>query len=143
MNLQRFELFKVCRQFGWKGDVRALWQALDNDSCGTASLEELDPKCARQLACFKYWAENNFGSKPALAMWKAIDRRSKTRLSHEQFIRELHNLGFEDRGVKTLTYWLDWQAKKCICFEDIQFLDTWKPPAWLVAEPDPDAAQKM
>lgn len=34
MNLQRAELFKVCRSLGWKGDVRLLWHALDADSAG-------------------------------------------------------------------------------------------------------------
>ena len=26
--------WKVCRQLGWKGDVRLLWQALDADGAG-------------------------------------------------------------------------------------------------------------
>ena len=34
MNLQRAELFKVCRSLGWKGDIRLLWHALDADSAG-------------------------------------------------------------------------------------------------------------
>ena len=35
MNLQRPELFKVCRTLGWRGDMRLLWQALDADSAGS------------------------------------------------------------------------------------------------------------
>eukprot|EP00931_Biecheleriopsis_adriatica_P022248 TRINITY_DN14351_c0_g2_i1.p1 TRINITY_DN14351_c0_g2~~TRINITY_DN14351_c0_g2_i1.p1 ORF type:complete len:803 (-),score=174.13 TRINITY_DN14351_c0_g2_i1:52-2460(-) len=145
MNLQRAELFKVCRQLGWKGDVRMLWQALDNDSAGTCSLEELDPSCARQLARLKRWAVETFGEKPVQAMWKAIDKRAKTRVSHEAFGRECHLMGFEisDKKMKELTYWLDWQCKKALTLEDIEFLDGWKPPAYLIAEPNPQAAEDI
>lgn len=40
MCLQKVELFKACRQLNWKGDVRALWRALDFDNSGSTTLEE-------------------------------------------------------------------------------------------------------
>mmetsp|Transcript_51634 Transcript_51634/g.92747 ORF Transcript_51634/g.92747 Transcript_51634/m.92747 type:complete len:807 (-) Transcript_51634:50-2470(-) len=177
MNLQRAELFKVCRQLGWKGDVRMLWQALDNDSCGVASLEELDPSCARQLARLKSWAETTFGHRPSQPLWKAIDKHNKCRLNHETFCRACMHYGLvlEDRQshgephlasegsqlptprtaateaskppvpkkIKDLAHWLDWQGKKAITLEDVAFLDGWKPPAYLVAEPNEEAANEM
>ena len=45
MNLQRAELFKVCRSLGWKGDVRLLWQALDADSAGTPGVTSPEMEC--------------------------------------------------------------------------------------------------
>jgi len=145
MNLQRAELFKVCRQLGWKGDVRTLWQALDNDNTNIAALEELDPRCARQLARLKRWAETKYGHRPVHLMWKAIDKRNKCRLSHDYFCQECKALGldFKDRELKELAHWLDWQPKKVITIEDVQFLDFWKPPAYLVAEPNEEAANAI
>lgn len=143
MNLQRFELFKVCRTIGWKGDVRALWQALDNDGCGAAGLEQLDPGCARRLARFKFWAESKFGNKPAFPLWRALDFKGKNRLTLEQFSRACIQLGFDDRHIKTIVHWLDWKAKKALVHEDLHFLDIWKPPAWLVAEPNYEEADRL
>lgn len=40
MNLQRAELYKVCRSLGWRGDVRLLWQAMDADSAGADRRKE-------------------------------------------------------------------------------------------------------
>lgn len=145
MNLQRAELFKVCRSLGWKGDVRLLWQALDADSAGTCSLQELDARCARQLARFRHWAEAKYGPRPAHPMWKALDRRGKLRLSHEVFQRELQRLGISlsEIEVVEISNWLDWQEKNAVAMEDVLFFDTWKPPAYLVATANPDSAQKF
>eukprot|EP00913_Durusdinium_trenchii_P025001 g23466.t1 len=87
MNLQKPELFKVCRQIGWKGDSRMLWQALDNTGNGSASLEELDPSCARLLARFKDFGDKKFGTRPAIPLWRAIDKRDKQRISYDVFVR--------------------------------------------------------
>ncbi|CAJ1353569.1 unnamed protein product [Effrenium voratum] len=145
MNLQRPELFKVCRTLGWRGDVRLLWQALDVDGAGTCSLQELDPRCARQLAKFRRWAEGKFGSKPAQALWKALDRHGKFRLSLEAFCQNCRRLGLDssEQQVKEIAVWLDWEEKKTITLDDLLFLDIWKPPAYLVAEPNPEAAVEI
>ncbi|CAE7418102.1 unnamed protein product [Symbiodinium natans] len=145
MNLQRAELFKVCRHLGWKGDVRLLWQALDSDGAGTCSLQELDARCARQLARFRRWAEVKFGIRPAHALWKAVDRRNKYRLSPETFQKECLRLGveFQEQELSELTRWLDWQEKKALTLDDLLFMDIWKPPAYLVAEPNPEAATQI
>lgn len=145
MNLQRAELFKVCRHLGWKGDVKLLWQALDSDGAGTCSLQELDARCARQLARFRRWAEVKFGIRPAHALWKAVDRRNKYRLTHESFQKECLRLevDFEEKELSELTRWLDWQEKKAITLEDLLFMDLWKPPAYLVAQPNPVAAEDI
>ncbi|CAJ1400637.1 unnamed protein product [Effrenium voratum] len=145
MNLQKAELFKVCRQIGWKGDSRLLWQALDNSGNGTANLEELDPSCARQLARFKDFGEKRYGSRPAMSLWKAIDKRDKQRISYDVFVRRciVMRSGLLESELKELAYWLDWQGKKHVCFADIEFIDHWRPPAYLVAEPNPQAAEQI
>lgn len=122
-----------------------LWLALDNGGNGTASLEELDPSCARQLARFRSFGEKRFGNRPAYGLWKAIDKQEKQRISHDLFVRRCLQMGaeFAEPELKELVYWLDWQEKKCITFQDIEFLDGWRPPAYLVAERNPKAAQEI
>lgn len=142
MTVTRADLFKVCRVINWKGDVRALWKALDFDLSGITTLEELDPQCAQLLAHFKTWAEGQFGPKPSAMLWKAFDRQRKRKLSHQQFANECKAHGFENQ-LKTLSGWLDWRNQKFIEIEDLGFLDTWRPPPWLVAKPNPDAADQL
>ena len=38
---------------------------------------------------------------------------------------------------------LNTSGKKYLTQEDLQFLDLWKPPAWLTSEPDVDAAEEF
>jgi hypothetical protein len=139
MTVQRADLFKVCQKMNWKGDVRALWKVLDHDGSQVTTLEELDAHCAQLLANFKRWAENNFGSKPSSHMFRAFDRVGARKLRYAQFVQECQARGFHYK-VKTLALWLDWQDKKYLIEEDFEFLDTWKPPAWLIAQPNPRAA---
>lgn len=139
MSLQKAELFKACRQLNWKGDVRALWRALDFDSSGATSIDELDPQTAQTLAYFKDWADTSFGLKPSAAMWKNIDPRHRGKLTHQQFIHECQSHGF-DRKLKQITSWLDWQGKQCVTEADLKFLDIWRPPPWILAKPNLEAA---
>lgn len=145
MNLQKPELFKVCRQIGWKGDSRMLWQALDNTGNGSASLEELDPSCARLLARFKDFGDKKFGTRPAIPLWRAIDKRDKQRISYDVFVRRctVMRSGLTEAELQELSHWLDWQGKKHLAFTDIEFLDHWRPPAYLVAEPNQAAADHI
>jgi len=142
MTLQRSEMFKFSRQHNWGGDVRLLWKALDADCSGCANIEELDPSCAQVLARFKVWADTNYGPKPSIALWTAIDHADKGKISHGQFIRHLQAFGF-DGDAKLLAYWLDYQCKKYIVAEDLSFIERWSPPAWLTAEPNRDAADEL
>ncbi|CAK9025932.1 unnamed protein product [Durusdinium trenchii] len=145
MNLQRAELYKVCRSLGWRGDVRLLWQAMDADSAGTCSLQELDLRTARQLARFRGWAEGKFGPKPAHPLWKAVDRRGKMRLGHESFLQQLKRLqvSLTELEMEEISHWLDWQEKGAVSLDDLLFLDIWKPPAYLTAISNPASADEF
>lgn len=142
MNIRRVGLFESCRQLNWKGDVRALWKALDYNGSGSSTLEELDPNCAQLLAQFRVWALSTFGNKPSVPLWKALDRRSRRRLTCQQFAQELFRQGF-DLKPKTLAKWLDWQPKRYLTEEDLQFLDVWRPPSYLVAKPSFEGANEI
>mmetsp|Transcript_81373 Transcript_81373/g.140933 ORF Transcript_81373/g.140933 Transcript_81373/m.140933 type:complete len:816 (+) Transcript_81373:53-2500(+) len=142
MSVQRADLFKVCRQLNWKGDVRALWKALDHDGSNVTNLEELDAHCAQLLANFKLWAVKTWGLKPAAAMFRDLDKQRARKVRYAQFVHECQQHGF-DRKVKTLAVWLDWQDKKYLVEEDFHFFDTWKPPAYLSASASPEAAEEF
>eukprot|EP00913_Durusdinium_trenchii_P021104 g19832.t1 len=139
------KLYKVCRSLGWRGDVRLLWQAMDADSAGTCSLQELDLRTARQLARFRGWAEGKFGPKPAHPLWKAVDRRGKMRLGHESFLQQLKRLqvSLTELEMEEISHWLDWQEKGAVSLDDLLFLDIWKPPAYLTAISNPASADEF
>jgi len=139
MSVQKNDLFKVCRSLNWRGDVRALWKALDHDSSGSSTLEELDPHCAQVLAHFKDWSTGLFGNKPSAAMWQTFDKQRRRKLTYVQFMSECEARGFRGKA-KTLAVWLDWQDKKFLQEDDLAILDNWKPPEWLSATPDQQAA---
>jgi len=138
MQVPRADLFKLCRQMNWTGDIRALWKALDFDGNGTTTIEELDLQCARTLAQFKDWATRNYGKKPMNPLW--IDMAQQRRkLTCVQFAAALAERNFNHK-VKTIVLWLDWEGKKYIHEEDLRFLDSWRMPPWLVCIPEMQAA---
>lgn len=144
MMVQRAELFKACRQFSWKGDVHALWQALDHDKSGVTTIEELDPQSAQLLAQFKEWAVTHWGLKPASAMFNALDRKHRRKLSYAQFVEECEALGFQhSRRAKNLAVWLDWRDKKYLQEEDFSLFDVWRPPPWLNKAANCQAAEDI
>lgn len=145
MTLQRAELFKVCRQLGWQGDARLLWQAMDFDNSGVTTLEELDPECAQKLALFRKWAADglSLGPKPANGLWKRLDKKSRGRMTYDVFARECDGLGFPYSKAKELAGWLDWQQRKSVGLDEILFLDVWRPPEWLTATPNQEAADHL
>lgn len=140
MTVQRAELFKACREMSWKGDVRALWKALDTDDSGGTAIEELDPNCARVLAQFKTWADQRWGGMGA--SFRALDRRKGRRMKKEDFLDGCKHFGWTLK-CKTIFLWLDWEDKKYITENDVVFMDDWKPPEWLMAQPNKDAADEM
>lgn len=142
MTLQKAELFKVCRLMNWKGDVRVLWSSLDKVGNGVTTLEQLDPQCAHLLALFKDWAERTFGIPLSTTAWKVLDRRHKGKLTLKQFAQECQGRGFTNK-TDTLVGWLDWQDKQYLVQQDLQVFDRWRPPLWLTAKPNADAAAEL
>jgi len=138
MQVPRADLFKLCRQMNWKGDIRALWKALDFDGNGTTTIEELDLQCARTLAHFKDWATQNYGKKPTSALWSDLAQKRR-KLTRAQFAGALVERDFSHR-VNSLVLWLDWAGKKYIEEDDLRFIDTWRMPPWLVCVPEKQAA---
>lgn len=141
MSCSRPELFKACAEISWRGDVRALWKALDADDSGITTLEELDMEGATALAHFKAFLDNKFGS--ACAGFKAFDHLDLKKLREREFVEACKIHGFAKSGLRQLFSYLDWQNEKAIFEVDFNFLDIWRPPAYLIAVPNEAAANEF
>lgn len=140
MTLQRAELFKVCRQMNWRGNVRSLWKALDPDGSGYCSFEELDPHGAQLLAQFWEWAVHSFGPTPSVPMWQALDSNRRKKVSYSDFAKSCEARGFHKKA-HTVAACFDCNERRCVMEEDFSCLDFWHPPAWLVVNANLKAAQ--
>jgi len=140
LSLKQNELWKACSVIGWPGDVRCLWQAFDKDGSGDVSIEELDPKGAEILAHFRKFIQDKFGG--ATEAFHALDKYNIKKIRREEFLAALKLHGF-NHPAKTLFQGLDYLGHKSIILEDLFFLDRWKPPAFLVAQPNMQAAEEL
>jgi len=140
LTMHKVDLFKACRQCGWIGDVRLLWAAFDRDGSGEVSIEELDPQGAEVLAYFRRFIAETFGN--TTAAFRALDKFNRKSLRRAEFLGALKALGFEFPS-KSLFSGLDLEGRKVIVEEDLYFLDRWKPPAFLTAKPNQEAADEL
>mmetsp|Transcript_32897 Transcript_32897/g.71787 ORF Transcript_32897/g.71787 Transcript_32897/m.71787 type:complete len:684 (-) Transcript_32897:87-2138(-) len=140
MTLHKNDLFKAVSNIGWLGDVRLLWTAFDKDDSGYISLEELDPRGAEILAHFRLFVEEKFGS--ASIAFRALDKFNIKKLRQPEFVGGLKGHGFQ-HPAKKLFFGLDTHGNKAIVEEDILFLDRWRPPAFLTARPNQEAADEV
>jgi len=140
MLLQKTDLFKACARMGWPGDVRLLWRALDPDDSGAISIEELDVKSAETIALFHRFVDQHFGT--TSVAFRAFDRSNTKKLRQGEFLSALKSYGFTE-PTKSLFQALDFEGNGYIVEEDLFFLDRWRPPAFLVAAPNPQAAEEV
>lgn len=142
-----------CRKVRLSLRARDLWRALDRDGDGRVALEEFAVRPAVVLAQFQQWARASCGS--CAAVWDSqeaiVARRRKSasgwmsdkKMLFGPFTETLRALGWpkaEDAGARsTLLSSLDAYGCSLIVREDLEWLDRWKYPEWLCAEPDPEA----
>jgi len=137
MTVQKHELFKMCHESSWSGDVRILWQGLDRDDSGITSLEEIDLRTAEQLAKFKDCMTSKFGS--VNQAFQAFDVQKKGKLNVSEFIVSCKKHGFEDAD-KSLFLGLALRDKYLL-EKDVHFLQKWRPAPYLVCAPNEQAAE--
>lgn len=143
MTLLRAELFKACRTINWQGNMRTLWKALDYDNSGATTFEELDPWGARMLAEFRCWASSVWGPKMAVPMFREFDKKNKNKLSYSEFSTQCEARGYSAGNAMRVAQHLDWNVLKYVREVDFLVLDTWRPPDWLIAEPNHEAAEEF
>lgn len=143
MTLQRPELFKVCRELNWDGNMRWLWKALDHDGSGATTFEELDPFGARELAEFKRWAGGVWGPRFSAPMFREVDRRNRWKLSYAEFAEACDARGFPYQKAITIATALDYKMAKSVQEPDVEVLEIYRPPDWLLADANYEAAEEF
>lgn len=158
-----FELTKgdirtYCRKHDLHVDSGDLWKSLDKDCDGFFRLEELCVGAADVLASFQHWASLEFGS--TAAIWdrpEMVEARTKPqrdggwasekKVLHTTFTEVLQKLewpAFNDSNARQLLLEsLDMYGCKFLSRSDLEWLDTWRMPEWLCAEPDPTAWEDL
>lgn len=142
MSISRNELFKGCRKIAFKGDVWALWRALDTDNDGLWRLEEVDASGAALMARFRLWCWEKFGG--CVKALEAISKYANLRLSIQDVEEALRTCGFVPESpsdYRKLHEMLDLEGCGYILAEDVAFLDKWQCQPWLLAEADIQLAE--
>lgn len=145
MTLSKAEFLKGLKELNFPGKPSLLWSILDSDTTGLITITEFVPVAALQLAKFKHWADERFGSVQKAFHHFDSDRNGK--MTMQEFIRGCNGQDFPadlKGSIQALFDVMDdsrSMGKALITAEEISFLDAWKCPDYLWARPD-DAAKK-
>jgi len=146
MTLSKTEFLTALRDMGYTKDVQKLWSQLDADSGGSVSFIQFVPDLAIDLARFKHWAEQQFGG--LRLAFRAFDRDGNGKLTFKEFLQACGRFGLWPKLkeiVHVVFVMLDdgnfAHSRGEIVEQELEFLDRWKCPPYLWAEPD-FAAQK-
>jgi len=86
------EFLEACRTLKVMNPA-SIWRALDDDSSGFISLNEIDQEAANSLMGFKHWAEAQFGT--IAHMFHVFDKSKVGKVSFAVFKRALRNFDFK------------------------------------------------
>jgi len=149
--VSKVELLKGCRKIGFRGDVVALWKAMDVDDDGTALLREVDVKMAMVLATFKKWAAEKYGC--CIAALEQLSARSRCKSptwTCDEFTAAICLASFPrvpGLGTRQVAAMLheacDLLGTGSITSQDAAFLDRWEPSPWLRADPDYEGRERF
>jgi len=148
--VNKVDLRQFLRQRDLSVDFNALWRGMDNDGDEHISLEEITPGGALQLALFRSWAHEKFGSCAAVwdlpKVWEARELEadsgrwaSDKKMKVGLLAAVLKKLGWDSDANSVLYQSLDLYGCGFISLPDLWWLDLWIPPEWLVSRPDPQA----
>mmetsp|Transcript_45527 Transcript_45527/g.145172 ORF Transcript_45527/g.145172 Transcript_45527/m.145172 type:complete len:702 (+) Transcript_45527:86-2191(+) len=149
--VSNIELLKGCRKIGFRGNVVALWKAMDVDDDGTALLREVDVRMAMVLAMFKKWAAEKYGCCiAALEQLAATARQKSATYSVEEFTSALCLANFpripglmSKQAALMLHEAFDLAGTGSISSQNVAFLDRWEPSPWLCADPDAEGRDRL
>jgi len=137
MRVSQAELWKAAKDMAWAGDLRMLWKSLDKDGSGAIEIQELDMKSAVLLAEFKAWVSRKY--RTTATAFDNLDLHGAGKLHESDFVRLCDKAGFKVK--KALFQGLDWRGNRCIKPDDLEFLDTWRCPAYLTCKPNDEDAK--
>jgi Ca2+-binding EF-hand superfamily protein len=144
MTVSKTEFLAGMKELGYPGKASLLWSVLDSDGTGILTITEFVPVSALHLARFKHWANEKFGS--VQNAFHAFDHDHNGKMTIQEFIRGCHSEDFPvalKSSIQTLFDAMDDRSsggKPVITSDEVRFIDSWKCPEYLMAEPD-DAAR--
>lgn len=115
--LQFTEFCAACRHMHYRGNLKALWNALDEDGTGFVTLDEVDPEAVEHLNDFTYLLSVFFGSIEE-AWYSCLDRDGSERCTIEDFQRACKELGYF-RAPKKLFKYLDTGCQGDITIDEL------------------------
>jgi len=151
-------LRNYCRRSNLRIDHRDLWAALDRNHDGQVTLEEFNCHTALALASLQRWARKSPLLGSCAAIWEtpeaadASRKRSGTWFSGKKMLvgtlretlQSLQWPGANNASTRSLVFGaLDIANCGLITLADLQWLDRWRPPEWVYAEPDPEALKEL
>jgi len=145
MSISKTEFLGGLKDLNYPGKPALLWSVLDSDTTGLITITEFVPVEALQLAKFKHWADEKFGS--VRGTFNHFDRDRNGKMTMQEFVRGCHAQDFPadlKDSVQTLFDVMDdsrSMGKALITADEMAFLDAWKCPDYLWAHPD-EAAKK-
>lgn len=120
------EFFTACKDVGYGGLPRELWEALDIDQSGAVSLWEIDAPTARHLAELSLAAEKGFGSWEQA--WHALfDTKGDDRVKLTAFVSGCAELGYSG-DAEELFFLLDIDRAKYLTLETTQWISSTEEP---------------
>lgn len=140
MSIAKVKFLRAAAKLGWSREAKDLWRALDKDESGTASLDELDPVGAENLAHFKVWVDAEFGG--IRNAFKKMDEDNTKTITVKEFEKALRTYNFP-RPTKHLFQMLDKDANGKLEMDDLIFLEKWQPLEFLLVTPDHKAKEEF
>eukprot|EP00929_Paragymnodinium_shiwhaense_P119071 TRINITY_DN90959_c0_g1_i1.p1 TRINITY_DN90959_c0_g1~~TRINITY_DN90959_c0_g1_i1.p1 ORF type:complete len:808 (+),score=214.51 TRINITY_DN90959_c0_g1_i1:146-2569(+) len=150
---------KFCRGLDIPVDIGLLWKALDKDGDEQLRLEKLCVQSADYLGAFSGWAKEHFGSLAAIwdtketVRWREKPQQkdgrwaSGKKMSFNAFAHALQELSCPHMATNAqrsvIGSALDAHSCGFISKDDLEWLDRWDPPEWLMASPDQAAWEEV
>eukprot|EP00746_Dinoflagellata_sp_MGD_P131614 gnl/MRDRNA2_/MRDRNA2_65376_c0_seq2.p1 gnl/MRDRNA2_/MRDRNA2_65376_c0~~gnl/MRDRNA2_/MRDRNA2_65376_c0_seq2.p1 ORF type:complete len:585 (+),score=108.34 gnl/MRDRNA2_/MRDRNA2_65376_c0_seq2:259-1755(+) len=143
MRLHAFEFYNGLRKFNYPDrDGRFMFKILDRERSGTLLYHHFDPCGADDLATLVEWCNTNFGS--VQDAFRKLDKDKNGTITLAEFQSSTKQHGFKcQRAIACVFEMLDVDLDRKVTAEEMEFLDRWKCPAWLKAEPDDVAAEEF
>mmetsp|Transcript_40433 Transcript_40433/g.106704 ORF Transcript_40433/g.106704 Transcript_40433/m.106704 type:complete len:565 (+) Transcript_40433:3-1697(+) len=148
MLLPKSEFIKGMRELQYEGDLEQLWGILDRDASGSISFLEFCPEDALELAQFKSWVSDRFGT--ATAALGEMDRDGDGYVSFSEFSAFCKRHGYPshlERSFEILYQVIAAQGASSeenrLTERELGYIDAWDPPRFLFVRPDHQAKMRF
>lgn len=122
-----YEINRACRDLGYDGNVRTLWEALDTDRDGFVSLHEIDPRVAGIIEGLAVCVWASCGS--VEAAWKLhFNRTGKHRCTFEDFKEGCARIGYPGDAKEVYDLLNIDLGASGLVIKEFEFLKLWFTP---------------